>query len=162
MAVWIILLYYSYYKESCVVSLTEALIGSSLYGFGCPCVRQSLVSFSGCPCLSSFSLFSSSFNVFISNTRLVNTMLIASEKRNLDRSLRAMPSVSCASSMLLTMIIIPNVGVIALSMIVVSLFFVMVSFVYLVVIRVFWTHLSTICGMLYMKKGLSSRTILFY
>jgi hypothetical protein len=49
--------------------------------------------------------------------------------------------------MLLTMIIIPNVGVIALSMIVVSLFFVMVSFVYLVDIRVFWTHLSTICGM---------------
>lgn len=111
---------------------------------GCPCVRQSLVSFSGSPFLSSFSLFSSSFNVFISNTRLVSTMLIASEKRNLDRSLRAMPSVSCASSILLTMIIIPNVGVIALSMIVVSLFFVMVSFVYLVGIRVFWTHLSTI------------------
>ena len=140
--------------ESCGVSLSGAqVVGfASLYGFGCPCVRQSLVSVPVCPCFrflsSSITFFTSSFSVFISTTRLVKTMLIASEKRNLDRSLRAMPSVSCASSMLLTMIIIPNVGVIALSMIVVSLFFVMVSFVYLVDIRVFWTHLSTICGML--------------
>lgn len=100
LVVWINLLYYSYYMESCGVSLAGVqviIFGFSLF------VCQSLESGSGCPCLSSFSLFSSSLifsssslSVLVSSTRLVITMLIESENRNLDRSLRAMPSVSCA------------------------------------------------------------------
>ena len=148
MVVWINLLYYSILYGSCGVfrsgCFKPCCADAPCVGFGWLSVCQSLESGSGCPCLSSFSLFSSSLifsssslSVLVAITRLVITMLIANENVNLVSSLISMPSLSCASSMLCTMIIIPKRGAIELSMSVVSLFFFMIPFVFWLVFAYF-------------------------